>query len=76
MIWGGVERDGEMIVVGEPLRWMVGTEALRVETEEANDARLESFLLRDIPERFLSCRPISIRFERGREEPGTGCGTK
>lgn len=33
---------------------MAGTEALRVETEEANDARRESFRPRVIPERFLS----------------------
>jgi len=49
---------------------MVGTEARRVETEEASDGRLESFRLRDIPERFLSRRPISTRFEREREELG------
>lgn len=53
-----------MAAVGEPLAWMVGTEARRVETEDANDARLESFRLREIPERFLSCRGISICFER------------
>lgn len=39
----------------------MGTEARRVETEEASDGRLESFRLREIPERFLSRRPISAR---------------
>ena len=53
-----------MAVVGEPLTWMVGTEDRRVETEDANDARLESFRLREIPERFLSCCGISIRLVR------------
>ena len=37
----------------------MGTEALRVETEEASDARLESFRPREMPERFLSREPIS-----------------
>lgn len=32
---------------------MVGTEALRVETDEANDGRLDSLRLREILERFL-----------------------
>ena len=54
---------------------MVGTEARRVEAEDANDGRLESFRLREIPERFLSRRPISIRFKRGREELGMGSAT-
>jgi len=43
---------------------MVGTEARRVETEEANDARLESFRPIATPERFLSRRSIST------ERPG------
>jgi hypothetical protein len=61
VIWGGVDSDGEEVVVGEFLRWMMGTEARRVETEEANDARLES---REMPERFLSHQPISTRCSR------------
>ena len=66
---------GEMAVVGEPLGWMVGTEARRVETEDANDARLESFRLREIPERFLPCRPVSMHFERRKRGLGIGCAT-
>ena len=38
---------------------MAGTEARRVETEDANDARLDS-RLREIPERFLSGRQIGV----------------
>lgn len=72
---GETDSGGEMAMVGEPWRWMVGTEARRVETEDANDARLESFRLRDIPERFLSRPAISIRLERGKEELGMGCAT-
>jgi len=54
----------------------VGTEARRVETEEANDARLESFRLREMPERFLRDRPISKEFERGEGvEEKIGCPT-
>lgn len=59
MTWGEVDSDDEMARVGEPWRRTVGMEALRVETEEASDGRLESFRLREIPERFLSRRPIS-----------------
>jgi hypothetical protein len=55
----------------------VGTEARRVETEEASDARLESFRPREIPERFLSRRPISMRFEREQARNwGWGRGTQ
>jgi len=70
VIWGGVGSNGEMAVVEELLRWTVGTEARRVETEDANDARLESFRLREIPERFLSRRQVSMHFERGKEKLG------
>jgi len=53
----------------------VGTEARRVETEDANDARLESFRLREIPERLLSRRQVSMHFEHGKEKLGLGCPT-
>jgi hypothetical protein len=52
-----VDSNGAMAVVGDPLRWIVGTEALRVETEEATEGRLESLRLIEIVERFLSRRP-------------------
>lgn len=52
-----MDSDGAMAVVGEPLRWIVGTEALRVETEEANEGRFESLRLMEIVDRFLSRRP-------------------
>lgn len=54
-----------MAVVGEPLRWMVGTEALRVETEEAKEARLDSLRPREMLERFLPCQPVSMHLRRG-----------
>lgn len=47
---------------------MVGTEARRVETEEANDARLESLRPREMPERFLSRRPISTSMQRSKQQ--------
>jgi hypothetical protein len=43
---------------------MVGTEALRVETEEAKEARLDSLRPREMLERFLPCQPVSIRLRR------------
>ena len=49
---------------------MVGTEARRVETEEANDELLETFRLGEILERSLSRRRISTRFWGEREGLG------
>lgn len=51
---------------------MVGTEARRVETEEANDARLESLRPREMPERFLSRRPISTSIQRSKQQHNYG----
>jgi len=62
LAWGEADGDDEMGMVGEPRRWMVGTDARRVETEEANDELFESFRLRETVERFLSRRRISTRF--------------